>query len=680
MDFSALRERIDSIPPEIVAQVRVDVLRKGCPFWADHVLQLLCPGGGLTAENVPIRTVVYRTEAEAEAILERKGRPQGSHLSPLMHDVVKHLMKHSDLYHKLSAARREVLEARPEHTSAGAFLVEKASKSIKKTTVDAAGVPVVQELPMLRMITDARRGNARCADEPSFPLFTLEALLQTVSNVSDHVQSVPGVPRKWYAVNVDFRHWFHQLPLPGDLHHLFMLRAPDDCLVYVPRAVPMGWLLAPLIGQAAMWSIVLGGDDVTPGITKRVDAMPAWLPFEDAPGGIFGLIDNICIITTSEKRAKQWARRLARRAQAVHAVFKDLPYTTDPELPPGAATAASPTYQWPVVIVVEPPASPLAAGESPPAAFTFSGIRFDFNGWRTAERNRSIDPTSPTSLTRRQISALLGEVLWDLRVRQVPPHLYADVLAVYAMVAPALVADWDEQVRLSPVDDQTLRRRVAEARLHLRRERLPAWSAHGPIAFYAVDACQDAQRSKIAFVLLTQDEQRNPDQQPCAVRTLEKGQKLVWGQTTHQQEYIGTAELEAIVVAVEHGRRNAIETGTPRPVLYMIATDSQVARGWVERDYSARADARQLLARLAAAREGARIACHYVKSADNVADEPSRTTLPDNDMGAIKPEELEATGKLLNAAVASTIQYVLWTGRVAARRERAEEQNVQKAE
>ena len=138
---------------------------------------------------------------------------------------------------------------------------------------------------------------------------------------------------------------------------------------------------------------------------------------------------------------------------------------------------------------------------------------------------------------------------------------------------------------------------------------------------------------------------------------------LHWEKQPHDYEYIGEAELAAIVAAVRHAA--SLWGGEPLSLI-IVATDSLVARGWVERGYSSRPVARDLLAELTALlADYTRISCHYVRSDDNVADDPSRTALDDSAPGAIVPRRLAATLGVLRGALASTIRLATETGRSA---------------
>jgi hypothetical protein len=148
-----------------------------------------------------------------------------------------------------------------------------------------------------------------------------------------------------------------------------------------------------------------------------------------------------------------------------------------------------------------------------------------------------------------------------------------------------------------------------------------------------------------------------------------------WFKTQHEDVYIGVAELRAILFAVRHAKNLGRDIS-----LIVIATDSLCAKGWVERRYAERSDARQVLRELAMTLgDRTRLACTYVPTGDNVADEPSRCDLNDNNPRAIKLPQLEATSQLLNSVLCTVGDFALIQGKqvIVIRRERPMEEKVE---
>jgi hypothetical protein len=614
--FDETWQRIDPIDKDIVGKASISNLRQGAPPWIRDVLLYLVSGDGR-------RVMQWQSGDLEQQAQDRKGRLHSQYLTPVMSKAIVHLTTTSELFKQVDARRLTLLRADEHSRVAQGFFVEKHGKTVEVKRAD--GTTFSAEV--LRVITDARPANAHCADESSFPMFTLNALLQTVSNVS-HAASNRG---EFYAVCADERHFYFQLPLPSEMQPLFMLQTSAN-VVHVPTALPMGFCLAPLIGQSVSWAVVLGGGDGLPAATVPGSAMPAWLPFRDQPGGVFVLIDNILVITADKKVAAAWAQRIMDRADHAKIALK---------VPAGTARDQRVTV------------ATIRRGDAD-TTFEFSGIRFYFDCWHTIKRERTIEPGGGTTLSHRQVSALLGEILWDLRVRQVAVLDYPDVLDVYQAVVPATVHDWDAPCELAATQRQTLVERTAAARENRMAQRLPEWHA-GCFELYAVDACRDEYRQQSAIVHLAE----------------EGGQlRLRWRKRSGLSfDYIGETELSAIVDAVRDAVSAPREAQEPLSLI-IAATDSLVAKGWVERGYSERPAAQKLLRELAEILGSVRLACPYVRSAENVADAPSRTETSDGDMSVIDATCAKQSWAVLQGEIASTFLDATTRGQGRVRRPR----------
>ena len=138
------------------------------------------------------------------------------------------------------------------------------------------------------------------------------------------------------------RHWFHQIPLPWRYQRYMFIHMTDrdnrnkeDPFYAVPRAVPMGWILAPIIAQCCTYALLLadGGEDRQIDANadlpieslkklEKEDGPPTWIPLNRG-GGIFVLLDNILIVTPVKEVAEFWLRRLAVASQDYHAAFSN---------------------------------------------------------------------------------------------------------------------------------------------------------------------------------------------------------------------------------------------------------------------------------------------------------------------------------------------------------------------
>ena len=127
---------------------------------------------------------------------------------------------------------------------------------------------------------------------------------------------------------------------------------------------------------------------------------------------------------------------------------------------------------------------------------------------------------------------------------------------------------------------------------------------------YAVDAS------------LGENKERKVLQATIAVVSFNLGAKTWKWENVHKPHvYIGEAELEAIVWAVEQALQEC-----PLVTMIIIATDSLCAKGWVERMYSDRPYAQKLLKYLwyLIKPQGIRLCCIYVRTDHNLADVPTR--------------------------------------------------------
>ena len=303
---------------------------------------------------------------------------------------------------------KEVSKFEPFIAKAMMFTVEKLGSEVE---VEVAGEVVVKSL--LRIISDAREGNTKTKNNLTYNIFTLDALFQCVSNVhhkanNSNVLGGDDSKKRWYCINADLRHWFHQIVIPEWLRNLVQFRLEKK--IYRPRTLPMGWYLSPPIAQTITWSMILGDTKeklLELGVVKdEIEVMPQWLEFNDRSGGIFVLQDNIFIVTHKKDLAQKWSEYLLKQAapKMYNAEFKK---------------------EGPAVIE-------LVEGDN--TSFTeFNGIDFFYDGWRVADRkNREnlLQQQNP-SLTYQQISSMLGEFLWDHRVRGESALDHEELLSLY---------------------------------------------------------------------------------------------------------------------------------------------------------------------------------------------------------------------------------------------------------
>ncbi|MDP1603607.1 MAG: reverse transcriptase domain-containing protein, partial [Legionella sp.] len=397
---------LDAIDPATAGRVRMDrvVEEAGAQVkWAADILKVL---------NNPSELEHSKPEQEAEK-LARKGAPKANFVNSKLRKMFDKL-KDIGMMERLEKDDPRLRDGEDENMVASAvmFMVEKLGTECK---IMRGGVEV--SVPLLRLIADARRANAKLMNNLTYNIFTLDVLFQTVSNVCQRTERSPK--KKWYCINADLRHWFHQIPLPEHLRNLFQFRF-ESGEVYRACLLPMGWFLSPPIAQAITWTLALSTpkDGRVPELSRaqQLNEMPPWLEFDKHAGGIFVIQDNIFIITDDEKLANAWSAHLVERAKHFNAEFKG---------------------KGPEVIEIS-----AENGMS----VEFNGIEFFYGKWRTAHRQDRAEEfvgDGPYSFTHRKNSRLLGEILWDMRVRQVAGIENEPLMKLFSFNTPPSQDEWD---------------------------------------------------------------------------------------------------------------------------------------------------------------------------------------------------------------------------------------------
>lgn len=622
-------DRIDVVEAGLVGCVDMKKLLMMAPKFAYRVLSYLAPNG---TASVSCRVPETSTQEEYEDYANRKGFPKRLVLDQWRTRVIHHLSEESGLFEQLHEHTKLCMQRETKFTSgeiASIFLVEKPGTA---TLPDGSNC-------RMRVITDARRANARCKDSATFEMPPLDAILQVISDVSHGADGQQA--KEYYAISADLRHWFFQLKLPNRLKPLFMFQTADGG-TFVPTALPMGWRLAPIIAQFATWSLLLGKHKGSFAENMGIEdeaalrgaaAAPAWVPLWGdiectvLVGAIFVVIDNIFIVCRDKNLIKKWKTRLQGTCDEVNATLKKAEGEEDP---------------LKIVTLRRESLSSAICDES----VEFMGIEFEYARWRTVgKRERSLDPLNE-KMTKRELCSLLGEVHWDLRVRRQPALSHGPILLLHKLATPKTNDNetWDSATELRPEERSTLEAAVVEARTRPWCQRLAAWNSKGGIIRrFAVDASLEkptdtsAGLRKIGIV----DMDLGGSPSTC-----------LWYQAEHEDPYIGVAELRAAVGAVSAimvpAKLNMSKVSTTAAAasceekkerdddsnsdvrLILIAGDSLCAKGWIERGYSDRGDARELLSELRE-RLGSvtRMMYIYVPSKMNVADGPSRWNIED---------------------------------------------------
>lgn len=650
--------QIDTVDRDIVARVLALRLYRSAPAGqkpgiamivceqqqvGDHVEHRRPPNNdwaGAIADATRAGHVLPRPATPAEFALAAERRPPPDQNQALPSDIVKVAEKlaKDGLFEYITreelAKRRAALlegwrEAFPGVMDAWATT---AAREPPQTWVNLFLVPKGKSSPeeetKYRVIVDARASNTLVAESSSYPAFTLEALLQQISNVM--------ASGEWYAVNVDLRHWFHQLPCPRWLSVLFAMRInqKESSVILVPKALPMGFHISPRIGQSSTWALLLG--DGEGGLPKyvvhdfRSKVMPGWVPLTDSKGtrtgdegGIFVILDNIFIFTRDETVARYWSNRIRMRAGFFNIRLKgDDPTRTAPD---------------PTRVITMRLGDEVTMTE-------FMGIEFYQQKWRTKDKPDATPFSRADGWglgTHRKLVSLLGECLWSLRVHGRRLLDYPDFMELYQIATPPLGAKWDDSVRLTAAQFETLCEQVEKTRNHETRLALPYWVPRETQA-WVCDAAGARADGQVTYV---------------AAMRLDLGTRRMlgaWARPGLPDEEIALRELRAILMCVELGL-----AADGNVNLFVIASDNQAAIGWVEQMYAQNADARAMLRSLGEMLDSRRLALEYIRSEDNIADVPSRsdpaqvradgTWMPPKNFFTENKQRMDATLGLLDA-------------------------------
>ena len=426
---------------------------------------------------------------------------------------------------------------------------------------------------------------------------------------------MPGLSKdgKFYVINADFRHYYHQLPVHASLQPFFTMMVagsagrPEEW--YVPRALPMGWILAPYIAQSCTWAMLLGkhgklsvgehGFDKA--MAEALPSLPALIPLAGG-GGIVVLMDNILVVTPDESVGKAWKQRLLdmtcdprTSGKGFNVQFKDTVELQTIWKETSGASAAS------------------SASSSPANHFDFLGIR-----WYYDERKLVVDDELPDGLdveagtwtgNHRELASVVGKLLWFHRVadRDMFEFKMSGFRTLLSRVTPA-EGRWEDPVAPPPADCvRAIVEGWALRKQQLRYPNVPSVPFINPrIAYAAVDA------SDSAYGAVYWD-------------TDIDGAWTEWGSMLDRNHpadfsYIALSELSAIIIAVHQLRERV-----PGANCLVIATDNLTAKTWIENRVAKSPVANQLLEYLFYIILGPlHLHLVYVRSAENAADPASR--------------------------------------------------------
>jgi hypothetical protein len=641
---------IDYIPESIVAKFDIK------NFLAETERCPLCAGMKEAIKWIDPekdrRNLKMATPAEQRKAAVAKGVPNGVRPpTSLVSAAIRKLSKRSGLF----KPRRELVP----RAKAGAFFVKKANG-------------------LWRTITDGSFSNSFFEKEQGkFSLFTIETVRQVIDNLSVDPNNTEE-PAEWYAINVDLRHWFHQLPLPPRLQSYFAIEMtdrnnrkdlpagsvaetvylsddeedPEDespsssnqqsgskqpFLMY-PQAVPMGWTLAPRIAHSISWCLLLGNSptgknqlgvqgDVPSEVLenlKKAEHPPVWLPFKHG-GGIFVLLDNILIVSSRKKVTDWWFERLMTTAEKYHAIVK-------------CEAGDDVTSEVRFNSVREHCYHTMSPGQD--RSFNFCGVdwRHSSHAVPVKEKTMELPDFQEKSLrfeSRRALASILGKILWHRRIHRIKYYdgsqASRSIRSLYSRISPEHQKQWDASFEISPSEMVGLKE-AWEKRFSEEEK----WRSASPVTqtwnwkemkWAATDASSsDGLAAAVIFSAFSE-----------AAEGVWK-----WHHGCRDHTQIALAELIAIVNTVE----GILQEGSQK--LIVIATDSQNAKNWIEKGFARNEKALPFLKKLDELLNDHRCRLYltYIHTSINVADDPSHNRDIDNNKSQMTYRHLRQTYSL----------------------------------
>ena len=255
--------------------------------------------------------------------------------------------------------------------------------------VPKAGKFNAMQQQLMRIVFDGRRGNDRlCIASILLLLFLLPLLLGGFTLICKE---------GGFCLNVDMRHMFYQWQWASSYAAYFAVRFTPDGPFYIARVLCLGYHSACAICQCALWGVILyrregesplgvRPEEVSPnGVMPRM----VWLYEGDRKiGAIFALLDGVFVFTSKgqQKLRDDWEERLRRNCEFFHVEKK-----------------------------TQKPEEERSDGEN---YVTFSGIEFwPGRGFRPARRGSFGVEKFVNSGTIGEAASLVGQLLWDVRVR-----------------------------------------------------------------------------------------------------------------------------------------------------------------------------------------------------------------------------------------------------------------------
>lgn len=550
-----ITDRIDAIDAATIGRLNLGALKRFAPK---------CCEMGVRIAHEGLKWCIFTSSEDQLICLEKSGQPKEP-IRQQVSEVVKKL--HSDgLLEKAFWSERQVF--------CGAFLVEKKAA--------AEGQPT-----KYRFIADARIANSMFDASPfGFSLFSVETLITNIGSLSRF--------KAWHAVNLDLRHWFHQIPLHESLRNFFTFILFDKSR-YRHKTVPMGWTLAPYIAQCCTWAMLLASQSegklsnlhnpeefgISADVLEQIlvsSTPPAWIPL--IGGGMVAVIlDNILVVTENAKFATNWHERIeAQLRRRFTAEIKAIEH---------------------VILTAENDKN-----------FEFMGVK-----WAHHKRWIKVDPEEEApgfkkgtwDGSHRDLSSMMGILLWHHRIHD--SKMYTKELqefrAIYQKVTPKDGRSWGTKMNLESNEVVVLLKHWRQRSLQGPEKACP--SVNKLLTSYSpVFIVTDAELTRTAFAIY----------EPSSLNTIINCETELFS-----EKVIACNELRAIRNAI----RFAVVTW-PQSSVLVIVTDSMNAKAWVENQVGSGIVSNQYLCDIFRYAQDRQLHLDYIRTADNIADPLTRET------------------------------------------------------
>lgn len=135
---------------------------------------------------------------------------------------------------------------------------------------------------------------------------------------------------------LDFRHWFHQIPVCEQLRHAFGLKMREtdgaEPSYYEWCSLPMGWSWSPCVAQAISWMMMLNSPkgETDPlfdvGLVKAPEAgLPTWVYTRDGRAAVSVYYDNVVVFSSSHATLQEILKRIDYNIEHFNAEVKIKP-------------------------------------------------------------------------------------------------------------------------------------------------------------------------------------------------------------------------------------------------------------------------------------------------------------------------------------------------------------------